>query len=399
MGPVVLEEPVSAAAASMQPVGWRYASRGAWRVEIATDYEAVSARWERLAEAGAALGFQRRHWLSAWYATLGREAGVEPLLVTISDAATGADVAAFPLVLRRASRGLRVIEPADADMTDYNAPILGPDAPTSPEDCAGLLHALFRTLPPADLFTMRKLPARIAGRPNPFVIAGMVVPCDATAHPLEIGPDLDDWKGRLNSKVKTDLRRKWKAFEALPDARLRIATDATEAAELFSALEILQARRIEQLGLPYLLAEPRFRAFYRRLAVDDFAADRVLLAVLEAEGRVLAAAMGPRAGRWVGVTRLAMALEPAEVLRVSPGMLLADGLIRALHAQGVQCVDFTIGSYDYKKRLRTAEEPLFECHRALSWRAVPQVAASRLRQQVKRHAQLRAFLRRITRRG
>ena len=394
MARTVLDAPTPNAALQVQPSAGRRAG-AAWRVEIATDYAAVGDRWERLAEAGAAIGFQRRHWLSAWYETLGREAGVEPLLVTVLDAATGADVAAFPLVRRTSQRGRRVIEPADADMTDYNAPILGPDAPTSPAACASLLRAMFEALPPADLFTARKLPARIAGRPNPFVAAGMVVHCDATAHPLELGPDLADWEQRLTKKFKGDVRRKWHAFHACPGARLRIATDATEAAELLAALENLQARRIEHLSLPYILAEPPFRAFYRRVAVDGFTSDRIVVATLEAEGRVLAAAMGPRAGEWAAVTRLAIALEPAEMLRLSPGILLADGLIRALHDQGVRCVDFTIGSYDYKKRLRTAEEPLYECHRALSWRGVPAAAVARLRQQLKRHERVHALLRRL----
>ena len=373
------------------------AAARAWRVEVATDFETVAARWMRLAEGGAALAFQRRHWLSAWYGTIGREPDLEPVLITVSDPATDTDVAALPLVQRHRRDGLRIIEPADAGMTDYNAPILGADSPTSPRDCARMVRAVLRALPPADLFTLQKMPAFVAGRPNPFVQARLAEPGDVQAHPLELADDLGDWEARLTKKIRGDLRRKWKSFHDMPGARLRIAESASEAAELFDAVEVLQARRIEHLGLPYLLGQPPFSEFYRHVALEDFAPERMVVATLEAEGRVFAGAMGPRDGRWVGLTRLAIGLETPDILRLSPGILLSDGLIRALHARGVRCVDFTIGSYDYKKRLRTAEEPLFEMYRALSWRGTPRALALRLRQRLKQERGLHEALRRLRR--
>ena len=84
MARTVLDAPTPNAALQVQPSAGRRAG-AAWRVEIATDYAAVGDRWERLAEAGAAIGFQRRHWLSAWYETLGREAGVEPTAVDLEN--------------------------------------------------------------------------------------------------------------------------------------------------------------------------------------------------------------------------------------------------------------------------------------------------------------------------
>ena len=51
---------------------------------VASDYSAVKPVWEQLAEAGAALPFQRGTWLAPWYAAHGR-ASHQPLLVTVAD--------------------------------------------------------------------------------------------------------------------------------------------------------------------------------------------------------------------------------------------------------------------------------------------------------------------------
>ncbi len=68
---------------------------------------------------------------------------VEPLVTIVTDAATSEQVALFPLV-RRVHRGIRIVEFADHDLTDYNAPLLSTAAP---RDAAGA-RAMWRDLWP-----------------------------------------------------------------------------------------------------------------------------------------------------------------------------------------------------------------------------------------------------------
>src|ERR1700761_8803036 len=124
-----------------------------YRIELFSDWKQAAARWN---ETRATTPFQDFRWLGAWY---GAFADVEPLVAVITDARTLEQVALLPLV-RCVRRGLRVIEFADLDLTDYNAPLLGPAAP---RDAAGaqamwedLLAALKRS--GADLIRLRKLP-------------------------------------------------------------------------------------------------------------------------------------------------------------------------------------------------------------------------------------------------
>ena len=107
--------------------------------------------------------FQDPRWLEAWYRAFAHVAHVEPLIAVISDATTSERVALLPLV-RRLQSGIRIIEFADLELTDYNAPMLGSAAPRD----AGAARALWRDLLAAlrrmpggaDLIRLRKMPAR-----------------------------------------------------------------------------------------------------------------------------------------------------------------------------------------------------------------------------------------------
>ncbi len=99
--------------------------KAGFRVEFARDWKQAKARWGDL---GNATPFQNWQWLEAWYGAFANIDSVEPLIAIISDAATGEQAVLLPLI-RRTQNGIRIVEPADLDLTDYNAPLLGPAAP------------------------------------------------------------------------------------------------------------------------------------------------------------------------------------------------------------------------------------------------------------------------------
>src|ERR1700737_3042730 len=112
-----------------------------FRVEFMRDWKEAASRWDG---AGHATAFQHNHWLAAWYGAFDT---VSPLIAVISDAATARQVALVPLI-HRVLRGIRIVEFADLDITDYNAPILGfgatCDVMKSRVLCQALLAALRR---------------------------------------------------------------------------------------------------------------------------------------------------------------------------------------------------------------------------------------------------------------
>ena len=70
---------------------------------------------------------------------------IEPLLATVRDSATGEIALLLPLIRRKPDR-IRVVEFADLELTDYNAPLLGPAAPREPKAAAILWRDLRRAL-------------------------------------------------------------------------------------------------------------------------------------------------------------------------------------------------------------------------------------------------------------
>ena len=107
-----------------------------------------------LAPSAAAMVFQTSRWLDAWYSTIGRVVG-QPLLVTILDRTSGELAAMLPLVLRT-DGGFRTIEFADATVSDYNAPVLGPAAPTDRYERATALVGGAGGLAQRRLFALRE---------------------------------------------------------------------------------------------------------------------------------------------------------------------------------------------------------------------------------------------------
>src|SRR6202790_5140978 len=96
-----------------------------FRVELVHDWKHAAARWN---DTNPSTPFQHPQWCEAWYGAFAGAEGVEPLIAIVTDAASGEQAALLPLIRRR-QKGMRIVEFADLDLTDYNAPILGKAAP------------------------------------------------------------------------------------------------------------------------------------------------------------------------------------------------------------------------------------------------------------------------------
>ena len=138
-------------------------------VEFVRDWKQAAARW---AGAGHGTAFQHRHWLSAWYGAFDEPS---PLIAIIRDSATDRPMALIPLI-HRVRNGVRVVEFADLDLTDYNAPFLAFGVSRDALDGCGLCRALLaalRQLPErVDLVRLRKMPAIVEGEPESAGVAG-----------------------------------------------------------------------------------------------------------------------------------------------------------------------------------------------------------------------------------
>lgn len=359
----------------------------AYDVSVANDWAEVERAWAPLVRAGgAATPFQALPWLTTWYACLGSQPGVLPLLLTVRERGSGRIAAALPWVLSR-SGGLRVIGFADDGITDYNGAILGPAAPRDAAGWRVLARSVRAALPRADLLRLEKLagPAALWPGAQDSNLFGNLIRIE------------DSYEAYHRSNEKTfrkELERSWRVFLRHPSAELRRVRTRAEAEVLMDALERLQRERIAELGLPYILDRPDIARHYRRLVAEGIESGSTVLTALVAGEEVVAALFGLRAGDHYAMVRLAVTGEEAW-RNTSPGRLLIAQTMEHLHGEGARIFDFTIGEYAYKRRFNVERVPLSTVLAPLSARGALVCALDRAKRLAKRSDWLVRLRRRL----
>jgi CelD/BcsL family acetyltransferase involved in cellulose biosynthesis len=331
--------------------------------------------------------FQHSYWLDAWYDAF---PAVSPLIAVVSDAATGRDIALVPLICREQG-GVRIVEFADLGLTDYNAPILGSLAPgdvTRAREIGQALLAGLRGLPEAvDLLRMKKMPTNVGGRPNPLASLGRIGSCSLNSNLVVIGDDYETYQALIK---RMQLPRCWRAFTRHPGATFRIVTDACEALTLLDTMDAQQHQRMKQLGLEFVLNDGCRARFYRDIVGRGIAEGYAIVSALMCDGEIVATSLGIRQGANYSLLRTSNAGAPWS--GCSPGLLVVERTMAALHRQGVRQFDLSIGNYRYKRRFGAAQFPLTDVSIAISWRGMPYMLRGHAAQYLRRFPRLSAFV-------
>lgn len=341
--------------------------------------------------------FQAARWLSTWYAAFAAEPGVEPLPMLIERGRDGAPVAFVPLVRRRQGR-LTFIAFADEGITDYNAPVLfdaGRALPPGAE--RALWGALRRALPKADVVRFEKMSPRIGDDPNPLAAVEGVRPSRLSGNIIVLGEDWEAFHRGHEKTFRKELERSWRVFTRHGDARLVRITDPSVAERVLAVLEEQQRARIAELGFAYALDRPVLADHYRRLVAGGLADGSVILSALIAGEEVVAALLGIAAGRHYAMVRLSAA--GGAWKNCSPGRLVIERTMHALHGRGFRTFDFTIGSYAYKRRMGVRDIGLVDGLWAASPIGLAVVAATRIRHALAQSAFARRLRDRLAQRS
>lgn len=371
----------------------RVISRAAgFRVELTADWKAAVLRWN---DGGLSTPFQHPQWLDAWYGAFAGVGDVEPLIAVVTDAASGEPAVLLPLI-RRLQKGIRIVEFADLDLTDYNAPLLGCAAPRDARAAHALwrdLKAALRRLPGgADLVRFRKMPVDLGGRPNPLALLDGASPCPLNGNIVVIGDDYDAWRFTLERTVRKELERSWRVFTRDPAAGFKLVADHKEALQVLSTTEVQQGTRMQNLGLNFILNDETCAAFYRNLVRDGVGCGYAVVAALISGDEVVATLLGIRNGPRYVMVRISNAGEKWS--NCSPGRLIIERTMAALHKDGVREFDFSVGNYAYKRRFGVARLPLVDLTGALSWRGWPYALRDRAARELRKHPQLSARVKR-----
>jgi CelD/BcsL family acetyltransferase involved in cellulose biosynthesis len=355
-----------------------------FRVELIHDWDVAVAKLEGAMAQGRATPFQNRHWLGAWYSCFASSGHTTTLIAVISDA-RGDVVAILPLCVR-VQRGLRIAEFAGS--ADYNAPILGPAATGSPAEAAAWWRQLCRELSRlpggCDLVRFRKMPAAMSGWGNPLASLAGAQPSALTGHLVQVGDDYDVYRYSLGKTVRKELERSWRVFARHDGAGFGQVHDLDQALRTFAALEAQQSARMHDLGQSYSLDDESSAAFHRELIVRGLADGYVVLTALTSGEEIVATLLGIRAGSHYVMVRISNAGKAWS--NCSPGRLVIERTMAMLHADGVRTFDFSVGSYDYKRRFGVSDVALVDLTAALSWRGLPVIVRDRLMQWMRRRS-------------
>lgn len=361
-------------------------ARATYRVAISNDWSSASWPWRP----GTSTPFQHPDWLGPFYEALSQhEPDMLPLIVRVTDA-DGILAYSLPLLCRGVG-GLQVLEFADLNMTDFNAPLLGPAAPRTAQDAAAAWKAVKRSLPSCDAVRFTKMPPMIAGRPNPLCLPGGLLRAAVNGNLLVTGDSWNDYHFSLERTVRKELERSWRVFTRTTEATFTPLTDPLEAMSVLSKVEALQSARMRELAQPYGLDDPVTADFYRRLIAGGLERGYAVLTALQAGPELVAALLGVRDGDTYVMIRLAHA--GGEWSKISPGRLLIHKTLERLHGEGCRNFDFSVGNYPYKRRFNPVRTPLFDRVEALSPRGFPMMVKARAAGWLRGHPRLRERVR------
>ena len=358
-----------------------------FRIDFVDDWKRAAGCWSG---ANQETAFQHPIWFEAWYGAF-KEAS--PLIAIIVDGITGRRIALVPLVLR-VRYGVRMIEFADLNVTDYNAPLLADGVTLDAAQARAMSQALvaaLRKLPGgADLIRFKKMPSGLAGGINPLALLGRAGSSSLNGNIIETG---DDFEAYRTSIKRIQMPRYWRVFCRHPGAVFRMTSSVDDALKAVDVLDAQQQARMQKLGLEFVLNDETHARFYRDLVRHGLADGYVVVSTLTCDEAVVATMLGIRRDDYFVVLRISNA--GARWAHCSPSKLVVERTMAALHAQGVRRFDLSVGNYAFKRRFGAVQIPLTDASVALGWRGIPYVLRDHAAQGLRRYPRLAALVSRL----
>jgi CelD/BcsL family acetyltransferase involved in cellulose biosynthesis len=315
------------------------------RVAVSRSLRDCEAWWPRSGDRGEAscFAFQCANVLDVWCDTIGAANRIEPAFVTVFGA-SGKPALLLPLGIEDRN-GLRMLRFIDGGVSDYNAPVVFPEAASwGHEEAAAVWSRLRRELPPFDLAMLAKMPETVGEVNNPLY--GLAtVPHAESGHAVKLeGP----WETFAPGHIRnpSDSRRRRRKLEKLGTVRIAVAADAAQRTDFVAAMMRMKRDKFVETKGYDVFTEPGMGEFYREATHRLGEAGPVQVSALLLDDRILAAHWG-----YVASDRfyyLMPAHESGEWRDYAPGRLLSEWLLQWALEKDLKFFDFGIGDETYK---------------------------------------------------
>ncbi len=331
-----------------------------WRTDVFTDVAPALPAWATLEVVAPVPIYQTRRFAIPWQDTMGRAAGITPMIVQISDE-DGEPAALFPFGVRE-SHGIRRAEFLGGKDSNANMGLIRPGISFAADEMKILLlHAARQSGLSPDAFALSNQPENWENSRNPlFGLPSQ--PSASFCHSARLMPDSEAFhKQQLSADTRKKMRSKRRKLEELGPVSLLTARTAQEAQSLLDAFFAQKLQRFDEKNIKSGFDSPQARSFFERCCISRIgrADASVELHGLLAGGRIVATyGGGVHRGRFHGMIN-SFDQDPI-IARSSPGDLLLSLLIEAKCRQGLTMFDLGTGEGRYKSNWCDQVEPLFD---------------------------------------
>lgn len=326
-----------------------------FHVEVSSSLDDLADYWPTTASPRAArcYPFQCADLLQIWCDTIGRLRGIEPFFVAVF-LENRAPAMLLPLGIER-TNGIRILRFLDCGVSDYNAPVVYPEAASGRLDMRRVWAQLRDCLPPFDLVALEKMPERVEGLPNPLSVIATASHRES-CHAIALHGAWDGFARKHLPNLR-DSRRRLRRLEERASVRFEIARTDNQRKQFFEALVRMKRQRFADTAATDIFAGAGCRPFYaeatRRLGT-------VQLSALFADDKIIAANWGIASGN--RYYDLVPGYESGEWRAYAPGRLLTEWLLRHHLERGDRIFDYGIGDEPYKFDYCNLHTRLLDAH-------------------------------------
>jgi len=276
-------------------------SASRFKIDFVDDWKLVAATWSGERQDTA---FQHPLWFDVWYDAFNE---ASPLIAIVNDIIAGRRVALVPLI-RRVRRGVKVVEFADLNVTDYNAPMLQAGIRLGVAEAQAIARALvaeLRKVPGGvDLIRLQKMPSRLAEGINPLALLGREGSSSLNGNIIETGDDFEAYRASIK---RIQMPRCWRVFNRHPGATFRMISSVDEALRVIDIMDAQQQARMQKLELKFVLNDAIHAGFYRDLVRRGLPEGYAVVTTLTCDEAVVATMLGIKQRDYFAVLRISNA--------------------------------------------------------------------------------------------
>lgn len=312
-------------------------------VALENSFDFSSEAYHELLDASSSTVFQTPAWLASFYATLVDALSLEPVIVTLRNH-DGALLGVLPCV-RQNVKGIKIIQPADMGVSDYNSIVVRDDALSMIKADQEAQKKIIQALAPFDVFFFRKQRSDTP-RIEDILPGGAISRNDYSAHAVDLDSNYDAWAlNKLSANFRQSNRRKFKKLiAAYGDYKFENVTDEAKITEALTFIRDHRSARFDK----DILRQPCFFDFYLKLAINNADTGFAQTSISTINGEIVAAFFGlNHKGRHC---YLLGGFIPEKYDAYSIGTLTMTDLIKDRIDHEFSVFDFALGDESYKER-------------------------------------------------